>query len=122
MSWTGFSYHGKNRKKKPKDARRRVIEKDGYGPNWYAQRARALKRDEYTCQHCGKKGIKKVNRAGRIYWTVHVHHKKKIKLFVNLRTKELDYRKANRLSNLITLCPRCHKIADGHAKGEFKGF
>lgn len=113
-----FKHFGRARR--PKDARRAVIEKKGYGKYWPKQRARALKRDNYTCQKCGYKGKRKKAKNGRKYWTVHVHHKKKIKEFVNLRTKEIDYGKANNLENLVTLCPTCHKVADGHAK--MKGF
>jgi hypothetical protein len=35
-------------------------------------------------------------------------------------TRVIDYEGANDLGNLITLCPTCHKVADGHAK--MKGF
>jgi predicted HNH restriction endonuclease len=45
-----------------------------------------------------------------------VHHKRKIAWFVNSKTKEVDYDAANNLSNLITLCRKCHKVADGHAE------
>ena len=63
-----------------------------YGPNWLAQRDRARARDGYRCQACG------VLEGGR---THHVHHR------IPFRTFAL-YRQANQLSNLATLCPRCH--------------
>jgi len=105
----GFNYFG--RKNTPKDARRIIIQRKGYGDNWYKQRAKALKRDDYTCQKCGKKGVKKNRR-----WDVHVHHKRKIAWFANTSSGEVDYERANDLENLITLCQTCHKVADGHAK------
>lgn len=96
----------------PKDPKRRVIIKKGYGKNWYSQKKKALLRDKYTCQKCGHKGQKK--RNGR--WSVEVHHQTKIKEFVNIQTKEVDYEAANHLSNLVTLCVPCHKVADGFSK------
>ena len=67
-----------------------------YGPNWRDQRAKTLDRDRYRCQHCGK------HQEGR---SLHVHHK------IPFRTFE-SYQAANRLSNLITLCPSCHRRAE----------
>lgn len=68
-----------------------------YGANWDKQRLSALKRDNFRCQTCGisNKDI-----------TLHVHH---IQPF---RTFEGDYRSANQLDNLATLCPSCHRRAE----------
>lgn len=63
------------------------------GPNWTHQRRKARLRDGNTCQHCGSQSH------------LIVHHKRPFNLFT-------DYRKANRLPNLITLCPKCHGIAE----------
>lgn len=102
------------RSPRPSDPRRYIINQIGYGKSWPKQRLKALERDDYTCQKCGYKG--KRGRGGR--WDVHVHHRRKIAWFVNSRTKEFDEQAANSLDNLITLCPKCHKVADGHAKME----
>lgn len=55
---------------------------------WYNIRLAALKRDNCTCQLCGKKGND-------------VHHK-------------VPYRVShdNSLDNLVTLCKKCHSFAD----------
>lgn len=67
---------------------------DDRGPNWQAQRRKALKRDDYTCQHC--------DMAGQ-----GVHHIQPFRLFGMERYKE-----ANDLANLVTLCEACHRRAD----------
>lgn len=108
-----FEYFG--RKRIPKDPRRLIIQKKGYGDNWPEQREKARKRDGYKCIRCGFKGKK--NRNG--IWNIQVHHKRKILYYV-LKDGSVDYEKANDLSNLETLCRHCHAIADGH--GKMKGF
>ena len=67
-----------------------------YGPNWTAQRDRARARDGYRCQVCG------APEQGRAH---DVHHKVPFRAFAS-------YRQANQLSNLVTLCPRCHRRAE----------
>lgn len=63
------------------------------GPNWNQQSQAAKERDQYTCQRCGSKE------------DLHVHHITPFHLFD-------DYREANRLDNLITLCNRCHRQSE----------
>ncbi|NOZ06954.1 MAG: DEAD/DEAH box helicase [Chloroflexi bacterium] len=67
-----------------------------YGPDWPAQRERARARDRYRCQACG------AEEGGRAH---HVHHKTPFRTFAGRR-------EANVLSNLVTLCPRCHRRAE----------
>jgi DEAD/DEAH box helicase domain-containing protein len=69
---------------------------NNYGPNWPKQRELARKRDGYRCQICGVQEQKIEH---------HVHHKVP---FRNFTTAEY----ANRLENLMTLCPTCHKRAE----------
>ena len=75
-----------------------------YGPNWRTQRRNARRRDKYTCQHCGKTE-QKLKRQ------LDVHHIKPFRLF-GKRHKE-----ANRLSNLVSLCNRCH-LKEEHTQGQ----
>jgi DEAD/DEAH box helicase domain-containing protein len=63
-----------------------------YGPSWGKSRDAARSRDHYRCQVCG---------AAEADQQHHVHHKTPFKLIEDPET-------ANRLENLITLCPRCH--------------
>lgn len=69
------------------------------GVNWRTQSHKARKRDNYTCQNCGKHrlfGLVKID----------VHH------IIPYRDFDGDYESANQLSNLILLCPSCHKRVD----------
>ena len=69
---------------------------NNYGPNWNQQRQRALQRDNYQCQVCG---IREDERSH------HVHHKIPFREFTT-------YVSANKLENLVTLCPVCHRQAE----------
>lgn len=64
------------------------------GPNWKRQRRAARLRDNNTCRHCG-------TTEGKLT----VNHIVPFRLFSN-------YREANRLENLETLCVPCHSKAD----------
>jgi 5-methylcytosine-specific restriction endonuclease McrA len=71
-----------------------------YGENWKEQKKLARKRDNHTCQWCGTRGF----IFGRC---LDVHHIRQVNSFNG------NWRKANKLSNLITLCRSCHR--DVHA-------
>lgn len=71
-----------------------------YGANWNQQRQAALARDEYRCRFCG------VPEGDSSH---HVHHKTPFRAFAS----PLE---ANRLDNLITLCPTCHRLAESAVK------
>jgi DEAD/DEAH box helicase domain-containing protein len=69
---------------------------NNYGPNWEAQRNAARARDEYRCQVCG------VPETGSQH---DVHHRIPFRAFES-------YHDANQLTNLTTLCSRCHHRAE----------
>jgi len=69
---------------------------NNYGPTWPAQRDRARARDGYRCQVCGTPEQSR---------THDVHHKTPFRTFASSQA-------ANQLSNLITLCPTCHRRAE----------
>ena len=79
-----------------------------YGADWKKIRNEVLTRDNHTCQVCGN-----IER----FESFHVHHKIPIRLFSNIM-------EANKLNNLITLCPTCHKIAESnvHIRSGLSGF
>lgn len=69
------------------------------GANWSKQQRAAIKRDNYCCGVCGVKvGKRKHDHA--------VHH------ITPFREFQGDYIKANDLSNLITVCRKCHGLAE----------
>ncbi|HHX44865.1 MAG TPA: DEAD/DEAH box helicase [Chloroflexi bacterium] len=74
------------------------------GPNWARQRDLARRRDGYKCQWCGAP-----ERPGRQH---HVHHIVPFREFGWSPGANEAYVQANRLSNLITLCPNCHRRAE----------
>jgi len=72
---------------------------DSYrGPNWRGQAKKTRKRDGYICQRCGLSQ----KEAGR---KLDVHHITPFREFE-------DYRAANCLENLITLCQHCHQVTE----------
>lgn len=75
---------------------------DNYrGKNWYQQREKARKRDSNTCQSCGK-------TVDEHETNMIVHHIVPFRFFQN------DYKKANDLKNLISLCHNCHAKQESH--------
>ena len=73
-----------------------------YGPNWYNQRKCARKRDDHTCQKCGKSE----QDNGR---ALDVHHIIPFCEFDYAVGENENYKQANELSNLISLCMSCHQ-------------
>jgi DEAD/DEAH box helicase domain-containing protein len=67
-----------------------------YGENWLQQKLLVRARDQYRCQNCG------AAEDGRVH---DVHHRTPFRTF-------RDYKEANQLENLITLCPACHRQAE----------
>ncbi|MGB4594689.1 MAG: DEAD/DEAH box helicase [Anaerolineaceae bacterium] len=67
-----------------------------YGTNWPKLREKILLRDSYTCRGCGARP-----EPG----TLHVHHIQPFRSF-------LDKTLADSPSNLVTLCPSCHRQAE----------
>lgn len=64
-----------------------------WGKDWNQKRIATRKRDNYTCQVCGKSALT-------------VHHITPRRFFV------IDIDKANELTNLITLCAHCHRLVE----------
>ena len=71
-------------------------EPNDYGKNWQAITKSIRKRDGYRCQHCG--AIEKDAPH-------HIHH--------IIPFRKFDHpEEANNPLNLVTLCPRCHRLAE----------
>jgi DEAD/DEAH box helicase domain-containing protein len=71
-----------------------------YGSSWKEQKDLTRARDDYICQVCG---VKETDRAHD------VHHITPFRQF----SSPLN---ANKLSNLITLCPSCHRRAESSVR------
>ena len=78
-----------------------------YGPDWQKTRDRVRARDGYKCQVCGTPETTRQHD---------VHHKVPFRSFVRVGSTEPAYQQANRLDNLITLCPSCHKKAEENVR------
>jgi len=74
------------------------------GPSWPAAREAARRRDGYRCQWCGAE-----ERPGLQH---HVHHLTPFREAGWVPGENENHEWANRLENLITLCPRCHRLAE----------
>ncbi len=78
-----------------------------YGPNWKQQARAARIRDGHKCRLCGA-AQKKHRRS------FDVHHVKSFRTFGYARGKNTNYKAANELTNLVTLCRTCHpKVEHG---------
>jgi DEAD/DEAH box helicase domain-containing protein len=77
-----------------------------YGPDWPRIRDAARARDGYRCQVCG------APETGRQH---EVHHKTPFRAFRNADGTP-DLQRANRLDNLTTLCPACHRKAEQNVR------
>lgn len=81
-----------------------LLQANDYGPNWEKQRQEALARDGYRCRTCGAEA-----RPGQ---GLHVHHIRPFREFGYVPGSNDRHLQANRLSNLLTLCPSCHRRAE----------
>src|SRR5687768_7578281 len=79
---------------------------NNYGPGWLQIRDRVRARDKYTCQVCG---AVETNRQHD------VHHKVPFRAF-RAPNGSPDPIQANRLDNLVTLCPSCHHQAEQNVR------
>lgn len=71
-----------------------------YGPGWGKIRERVRARDGYKCQVCGTPETTRQHD---------VHHKVPFRAFTS-------HEEANRLENLVTLCPSCHKKVEANVR------
>ena len=78
-----------------------LLRPNNYGPNWPAQRQKALERDHHACRTC--------NASGSL---LHVHHVRPFREYGYVPGQNECYLQANQLDNLLTLCPSCHRRAE----------
>ncbi|HEY4689507.1 MAG TPA: DEAD/DEAH box helicase [Anaerolineae bacterium] len=84
-----------------------------YGPNWETQRDLARQRDGHRCRQCGAASPRPSpagkTSAGEGVRQHDVHHIRPFREFGYVRGQNENYKTANALENLITLCPACHR-------------
>lgn len=80
-----------------------LLRPNDYGPNWTTQRRLALERDGHRCRTCGASG------EGSM---LHVHHIRPFREYGYVPGQNENYKQANQLDNLATLCPSCHRRAE----------
>ncbi len=76
-----------------------------YGPNWNTQKRAARQRDSYKCRACGKPQKKNGH-------SLDVHHVRPFREFGYILGINDNYLQANELANLVSLCKRCHRLAE----------
>ncbi|MBP7041482.1 MAG: DEAD/DEAH box helicase [Chloroflexi bacterium] len=91
-----------------------LLRPNDYGPNWQTQRQKALERDGYRCRMCGAMGKDPSGfpKPEGSTITLHVHHIRPFREFNYTRGVNENYLDANKLENLSTLCPSCHRQAE----------
>jgi DEAD/DEAH box helicase domain-containing protein len=90
-----------------------------YGPDWVKIRERVRAQAGFRCQVCGlpENGPSTELRTSRQH---DVHHKIPFRNFVrnsqSRETLQSALQKANRMDNLVTLCPSCHRKAEQNVR------
>ncbi len=77
-----------------------------YGPAWPQIRARVRARDGFRCQLCWRAETDRQHD---------VHHKTPFRMFRDAEGK-IQREQANRMENLVTLCPECHHKAEANVR------
>ena len=80
-----------------------LLRPNDYGPNWPQQRQLALERDNRRCRTCGARAEE---------FLLHVHHVRPFREYGYVPGVNENYRQANQIDNLMTLCPSCHRRAE----------
>lgn len=71
-----------------------------YGPDWSWQKKQARKRDGNRCVLCGTQSQP---------WRLDIHHIVPFRSFGYISGENSNHIRANDLSNLVTLCKKCHR-------------
>ena len=79
-----------------------------YGTNWLQQRTHVVSRDKSICRTCG------TSSTEIDHTSIHVHHITPAREFgAHKDDVDTNYEEMNAPSNLICLCPSCHRTLEG---------
>jgi hypothetical protein len=79
------------------------------GPNWHEQRRKTIQQDNNKCQECGMTMKEHKQKHDQ---ELHVHHKVPRKQILSDDPTQQEFKLANSLTNLVTLCVSCHKTIE----------
>jgi DEAD/DEAH box helicase domain-containing protein len=79
-----------------------LLRPNDYGPNWAEQRNATRARDVFRCTQCNLAEPPEGPQH-------HVHHIRPFREFGYVRGQNENYKLANVLENLVTVCPSCHR-------------
>jgi 5-methylcytosine-specific restriction endonuclease McrA len=82
-----------------------------YGPNWKQKRRAVRQRDDFECQRCRLSDGEHRDEFGH---GLHVHHVVPRAEFLNA-DGSIEHERANRMTNLVTLCQQCHVEVEGES-------
>jgi len=88
---------------------RRTDTDPGLGPYWGQKREQRLEMDDYECVDCGISVEEHIEKYG---CSLHIHHIQPRSDFTD-STGDVDWNRANKIDNLITLCASCHRVWEG---------
>ena len=91
------------------DERTNGLPRARFGPNWKRQRIKAINRDNFICQVCGS-----IDFFPNVL--PDVHHIYPRRVFGYIPKENQNYRWANHLDNLISLCASCHRSVEMKSK------
>jgi 5-methylcytosine-specific restriction endonuclease McrA len=85
---------------------------DYYGDEWSKNRKETLERDDYKCRLCD---INREEHYDKYDIDLHIHHIVPIREIVDKdNPKTEQFKSANSLQNLVTLCISCHRNLEKH--------
>lgn len=87
----------------------------GYGPNWDSKREEVINKDNEECIECG---ISREEHRNKYKCDLHVDHIIPRSHYYNQVVDVFDYKRANNIDNLRTMCISCHIKSEWRRKND----